>query len=262
MAITSLRRIKTRTRTCRSSVGAANLQLMALFSLDSPAAGDDVAFGDFSAEVDEGAPPDSPNTTPNSIEIEEAIVVEDADDDATVAARRKAKGKGRAVEREGSVATTIVPSAQQKQHQQQQQQPRGRAAAMDADVRGIREEMERMRKELATKNEVSDLALSSSLLPPLIFDAVFSQLLVSQQNLIQNVRSSLSCTICLETLDSPYALSCGWVSLDAICAASLALNDYLSRCTATSFVTRTSTAGSIVRTRKRLSSDPTVMKTR
>lgn len=94
--------------------------------------------------------------------------------------RRKLKGKGKATEDEN-----------------------------DESNGGESDELSRMKRELAFKNSVRRYLTS---LNSLIQLTIFSlQLISSQSSLLSNFRSAVACTVCLETLDKPYALACGHV---------------------------------------------------
>jgi len=89
---------------------------------------------------------------------------------------------------------------------------KGKASEDENEERsgGESDELARMKRELAFKNSVRRNSLSS-------FDSLRQltmlalQLITSQSSLLSNFRTAVACTVCLETLDKPYALACGHV---------------------------------------------------
>lgn len=164
-----------------------------------------------SAPISDDEPsPDSPSTTPEHIDLGTS---DDIEPNATATARKLAKGKGRAIDADASVLSALPGPFVRSDATQASRGLTGREAAMNEDIRRLREENERMQKEIASKNEVGRSCLALVALLRLMRSSfVRLQLLLSQQTLIQTVRSSISCPVCMETLDSPYALACGFVA--------------------------------------------------
>lgn len=109
--------------------------------------------------------------------------------------RRAAKGKGKAVEEDDAAP------------------PKKRGAISSS----TKEETSRAEKELAFKDSVRLFSLRELGSPVADRLSPSVQVIQTQAALLASLRSSMACTVCLETLDKPYSLACGHI----LCVAFL-----------------------------------------